>query len=168
MLAVNPPRLSTRPRQSWKDLIQDAMSNADGPNIWKVIQGLNGSPDANSPNKAMSQDSRTITNVKSKANVFIHHYARVSKLNMPRADRDRHRQFKKTVTLKAVPHFKWASYYLPSKRSAKKQPALATFHHHFSSHSVLWHSRSHYPYSTHLVLMPIVEESGRLSSLFHC
>ena len=87
---------------------------------------------------------------------------------MPRADRDRHRQFKKTVTLKAVPHFKWASYYLPSKRSAKKQPALATFHHHFSSHSVLWHSRSHYPYSTHLVLMPIVEESGRLSSLFHC
>ena len=98
MLAVNPPRLSTRPRQSWKDLIQDAMSNADGPNIWKVIQGLNGSPDANSPNKAMSQDSRTITNVKSKANVFIHHYARVSKLNMSGANRDLNQQFEKRLS----------------------------------------------------------------------
>ena len=73
-----------------------------------------------------------------------------------------------TVTMKAEPHFKWTSYYLPSKRrSAKEQPALPTFHHHFSSHSVLWLSRNHYPYSTHLVLMLIVEESGRLSSLFH-
>ena len=30
------------------------MSNCDGPNMWKVIQGLNGTPDANSPDKAMS------------------------------------------------------------------------------------------------------------------
>ena len=37
------------------------MSNSDGPNMWKVIQGLNGSPDANSPNEAMSHNSCTIT-----------------------------------------------------------------------------------------------------------
>lgn len=37
--------------KSWKDLLQDAMSNSDGPNMWNVIQGLNGTPDANSPNK---------------------------------------------------------------------------------------------------------------------
>ena len=43
--------------ESWKDLLQDAMSNSDGPNMWKVIQGLNGTPDANSPNKAMSHNS---------------------------------------------------------------------------------------------------------------
>ena len=64
------------------------MSNSDGPNMWKVIQGLNATPDANSPNEAMFLDGRTITDIKFKANVFIHHYARVSKLTMSRADRD--------------------------------------------------------------------------------
>ena len=54
----------------------------------KVIQGLNGTPDANSPNEAMSHNGRTITDIKSKANVFINHYARVSKLNMSQSDRD--------------------------------------------------------------------------------
>ena len=37
--------------ESWKDLLHDAMSNSDEPNMWKVIQGLNGTPDANSPMK---------------------------------------------------------------------------------------------------------------------
>ena len=52
-------------------------------------------PDANSPNKAMFHDSRTITDIKSKANVFIHHYAKVSKLTMSRADQHLNHQFKK-------------------------------------------------------------------------
>ena len=43
--------------KSWKNFLQDAMSNSDGgPNMWKVIQGLNGTPDANSPNEAMSHN----------------------------------------------------------------------------------------------------------------
>ena len=74
--------------ESWKNLLQDAMSNSDGPNMWKVIQGLNGTPDANSPNEAMSHNDRTITDTKSKANVFINHYARVSKPKMSQSDRD--------------------------------------------------------------------------------
>ena len=61
----------------------------------KVIQGLNGTPDANSPNKAMSHNGRTITDINSKANVFMNHYARVSKLNMSQSDCDTNRQFKK-------------------------------------------------------------------------
>ena len=83
--------------ESWKNLLQDAMSNSDGPNMWKVIQGLNGTPDANSPNEAMSHNGRTITDTKSKANVFINHYARVSKLKMSQSDRDINRQFKKSI-----------------------------------------------------------------------
>ena len=47
-----------------------------------------------SPNEATSHNGRTITNIKSKANVFIHQYARVSKLNMSRVDRDLNCQFK--------------------------------------------------------------------------
>ena len=78
------------------------MSNSDGPNMWKVIQGLNGTPDANSPNEAMSHNSRTITDIKSKVNVFINHYARVSKLSMLQSDRDTNQQFKKRLKAPSV------------------------------------------------------------------
>ena len=88
--------------ESWKDLLQDEMSNSDGPNMWKIIQGLNSTPDANSPNEVMSYDGRTITDIKSKANVFINHYARVSKLIMSQADRDINQQFKKRLNAPSV------------------------------------------------------------------
>ena len=65
--------------ECWKNLLQDAMSNSDGPNMWKFIQGLNGTPE------------------RSKANVFINHYAKVSKLKMLQSDRDINRQFKKSI-----------------------------------------------------------------------
>ena len=42
--------------ESWKDLLQSALSNSDSPNMWKIIQGLNGTPDANSLNEAMSHN----------------------------------------------------------------------------------------------------------------
>ena len=64
------------------------MLNSGSPNMWKIIRGLNGTPDANSPNKAMSQESQTITNIKSKTNILINHYTKVSKLNMSQANRE--------------------------------------------------------------------------------
>ena len=88
--------------ESWKDLLQDAMSNSNGPNMSKVIQGLNGTPDANSPNEAMSHNSQTITVIKSKANIFINRYARFSKLNMSQSDRDINQQFKKCLHAASV------------------------------------------------------------------
>ena len=105
--------------ESWKDLLQEAMTNSDGPNIWKVIQVLNTTPGANSANESISHISHTISNIKSKANVFISHYATVSRLNMLRTDQNLNCQFKKQLndhlpTMKAVLHFKWISYYLPS------------------------------------------------------
>ena len=82
---------------SWKNLLQGAMSNSDGPNMWKVIQGLNGTPDGNSPNEAMSHNFRTITDIKFKANIFLNPYARVCKPNMSHSNRDINRQFKKRI-----------------------------------------------------------------------
>ena len=78
------------------------MSNSDGPSMWKVIQGLNGTPDANSSVEAMSHNGRKITDIKFKANVFINHYARVSKLNMSQSDRVTNRQFKKRIKVPSV------------------------------------------------------------------
>ena len=73
------------------------MANFDGPNMSKVIQGLHDTPDTNSPDEAMSHNGQTITDIKSKASVFINHYARVSKLTMSQSDRDINRQFKKCL-----------------------------------------------------------------------
>ena len=57
--------------ESWKTLPQNAISNSDGPKMRKFIQDLNGTPDVNSPNQAMSHNGRTITDIKSKANALI-------------------------------------------------------------------------------------------------
>ena len=78
------------------------MSNSDDPNMWKVIEGLKSTPNANSPNKAMSHNSRTITDHKSKSNIFINHYARVSKLNMSPCNYEINRQFKKCLYAPSV------------------------------------------------------------------
>ena len=97
------------------------MSNSDGPNMWKVIQGLNGTPDANSPNEAMSHNGRTITDIKSKANAFINHYTRVSKLSMPQAGRDINRQFKKHLNAPSVTDESCASLQMGELLSAIKR-----------------------------------------------
>ena len=45
----------------------------------------------------MSHNDRTITNTKSKANIFINHYARVSKLHMTKEDHDLNHLLKKRL-----------------------------------------------------------------------
>ena len=97
------------------------MSNSDDPNMWKVIQGLNGTPDANSPNEAMSHNGRTISDTKSKANVFIDHYARVRKLNMSQSDRDTNRQFKKRLKVPSVDDESCAPRLMSELQSAIKK-----------------------------------------------
>ena len=51
------------------------------PAMWEIINSLNGTPDTNSPNEAMKHKGRLITNNAKKANVFLQHYASVSKLS---------------------------------------------------------------------------------------
>ena len=65
--------------------------------MWKVIEGLNGTPEAHSPNEAISQHGRLITDAKAKANVFVNHYARVSNLPMSAADRQLNSDLKKRL-----------------------------------------------------------------------
>ena len=97
------------------------MSNSNGPNMSKVIQGLNGTPDANSPNEAMSHNDQTITVIKSKANIFINRYARVSKLNMSQSDRDINQQFKKCLHAASVDDESCASLLMGELYSAIKR-----------------------------------------------
>ena len=97
------------------------MSNSDSRNMWKVIQDLNGTSDANSPNEAISHNGRTITDIKSKVNVFINHYARVSKLKMSQSDRDTNRQLKKRIKVSCVHNEGCAPLLMSGLQSAIKK-----------------------------------------------
>ena len=54
--------------------------------MWSVIKGLNGTPNTNSPNEAMLHNGKSITDPKKKADIFVDHYASVSKPSMSKAD----------------------------------------------------------------------------------
>ena len=112
--------------ESWKNLLQDAISNSDGPNMWKVIQGLNSTPDANSPNEAMSHNGRTIADTKSKANVFINHYARVSKMSQSKWDINR--QFKKSIKVPSADDESCAPILMSELQSAIKKIIITIIH----------------------------------------
>ena len=69
----------------------------------------------------MSHNGRTITDIKSKANVFINHYARVSKLNMSQSDRDTNRQFKKRIKVPSADDESCAPLLMSELQSAIKK-----------------------------------------------
>ena len=91
-------RLSTRPKQKvgkisfktqwWIQTIQICRKSFM---VWTVL--------LMPTHQTMSHNSYSITNIKSKANVFINYYTRVSKLNMSRVDWDLNRQFKKRLNV---------------------------------------------------------------------
>lgn len=73
------------------------MSNTSGNDVWKVIKGLNGTPDAKCPSEAMPHNVRRITDAKGKANAFVNHYARVNNLSMTAEDCYLIREFKNRI-----------------------------------------------------------------------
>ena len=84
-------------RESWRDLLEGAVGLGDDQKLWKVIHSLNGTPDSNSPNEAIHHKGRVITSGKKKSNVFISHYAAVSKLNFNMRERAVNRRLKKIL-----------------------------------------------------------------------
>ena len=85
ILAVKLLSLSTRPRQKAGKIYFKMQCRIQTAQICQLTKRSN------------VGDGCTITDIKSKANVFIHHYVRVSKLNMTRADWDLNRHFKKRL-----------------------------------------------------------------------
>ena len=57
------------------------MTEADDQQLWGMIKSLNGNTDTNSPNKAMKHKGRLITNNAKEDDIFLQHYASVSKLS---------------------------------------------------------------------------------------
>ena len=106
--------------ESWKDLLQDVMSNSNSSNIWKVIQGLNGTPDANSPKEAIPTtvelsmiSNRNLTysstTMPGSANSTCRDPTVISTCNSKNVSTHH------LLTMKAVLHSSWVNYNLPTK-----------------------------------------------------
>ena len=75
----------------------DASESTDEGKIWKVMLTLNGSPETNSPNEAMIHNGKSIESPVAKANIFVEHYAKVSKHTFTKEERAKNRLFKKRL-----------------------------------------------------------------------
>ncbi len=106
---------------SWRELLEDAMTTADETKMWKIIRGLNGTPDANSPNEAMKHEGRTITDNEAKGNIFAQHYARISNPPMKREDRDLNRKVLKRLEAPTVDDESCCSLKMGELRNAIKR-----------------------------------------------
>ena len=87
--------------ESWKDLLEDAVTEKSSDELWKVIKTLDGCPDTNSPNEALLHKGRRITSNKKKADIFMQHYASVSKLKFTKEERDTNRELKQRLSAPA-------------------------------------------------------------------
>ena len=87
--------------ESWKEVVEEAVSgDGDERKVWKFIRSLNGTPDTNSPNEVLIHNGRRITSNRKKADLFIGHYADVSKLKFSEEDKAINRRCK---DIKKVP-----------------------------------------------------------------
>ena len=74
-------------KQSWNELLSCALPDQDPTKVWQIVKTLNGTPCANSPNQALVHNSKTLADLKAKANAFAQHYANVSSLKMSKEDK---------------------------------------------------------------------------------
>ena len=84
--AVSNAKLEAR-KDQWKEIVSSAIGDLDERRMWQFIKSLNGSPDTNSPNEALKIGNKRIVSPKKKAELFVQHYAKVSKLKLSREER---------------------------------------------------------------------------------
>jgi hypothetical protein len=78
--------------ESWKELLEDVITDADDAKLWGVVKSLNGSPTSNARNEVMIHKGKTITSDKGKADIFLQHYAKVSRLKFTKSERNLNRR----------------------------------------------------------------------------
>ena len=69
----------------------------------------------------LNHNGQMITDTKSKANIFINHYTRVSKLKMSQSDRDINQQFKKSIKAPSADNESCAPLLMSELQSAIKK-----------------------------------------------
>ena len=86
--------ISHAKEEAWRGVLEDLSTTGDDRELWRVIKSLNCTPENNSHNGAMIHNDRCITSDKRKADIFIKHYAGVSKIDMSKEDRTENKNLK--------------------------------------------------------------------------
>ena len=86
--------INTAKEESWRNLLEDTVMEADDNKIWRLIRSLNGTPETNSPNEAMKHKGKTMTSNQKKIEIFAKHYASVSCHKFTKEERDINRDCK--------------------------------------------------------------------------
>ena len=84
--------------ESWKELLEDAISDVDQRKMWGIIKSMNGTPDSNSPNEVLIYQGKKVTTDKGKADAFASHYANVSKHSFSKEERAINRDLRKRIS----------------------------------------------------------------------
>lgn len=73
--------------QKWKDFLEDTTANSDPNKIWRVIKSLSGKSPSSMNNEVLIHENRMYQTNKAKADIFMKHYASISRLNIPKTQR---------------------------------------------------------------------------------
>ena len=88
--------------ESWRELLDDVITEANKEKFLGVIKSLNGSPSTNTRNEAIIHKGKIITSDKQKAEIFIQHYAKVSRHKFSKKERATNRRLKKLLRSRRV------------------------------------------------------------------
>jgi len=86
-------------QESCKEILEEAMTEADEGKIWRIAKQLNGTPDINTPNEVLVHKGKRIASHKKKADCFVEHYAEVSWNNFTRDDGKTNRDANKLLQI---------------------------------------------------------------------
>ena len=104
--------------ESWRDLLDSAIAEDNDAKMWRIVGSLKGCPDSNSPNEAITHNGRTITSNKKKADIFVQHYANVSKHQFSKEERKLHRTLKRKLGAETVEDEYCQDFTLPELKKA--------------------------------------------------
>ena len=106
---------------SWKETLEDIVTEADDAKMWRLIKSLNGTPNANSPNEVMVKDGKRIVVDKQKADTFNDHYSKVSRLKFSKEDRTTNRELKQKLSENRKTGFEYSKFTIAELRKAIKK-----------------------------------------------
>ena len=106
--------------ESWKELLEDAITDVDQRKMWGIIKSMNGTADSTSPNEVFIYQGKKVTTEKGKADAFASHYANVSKHSFSKEERATSRDLLKRISTSKKENDKVPDFMHELKKAIKK------------------------------------------------
>ena len=83
--------VSAEKEKRWTEFVDTLESSKDYKKTWGILGSISGKPDSCCPNEAIRHNGKVLVSNESKADAFAAHYAKVSKLEFSREEREKTR-----------------------------------------------------------------------------